>query len=300
MNEHGLIKKIIPMLKQGKEVFKGPGDDCAAIDLGLGELLLISTDQLVSGSHYEPSKASPSQIAVKLLNRNISDIAAMGGIPFSAVLTLASSSKNENFYMEFFKTLSIEAEKWNISICGGDISSSPHDVFTMTIMGRVEKNRICLRSGASAGDCLYCTGRIGNSYNSEHHLNFTPRLNEARFLAGKYTGTMIDISDGLLADAVHLAEASEKGIALDLNKIPLRRGAVLPGAISDGEDYELLFAVPPSKSGELEEKWSFKNVELTRIGVFTESGKGGIFDTGGNNLTENKKTGFDHFNDKGN
>lgn len=300
MNEHGLIKKIIPMLKQGKDVLTGPGDDCAAIDLGLEELFLVSTDQLVAGRHYENSKVSSSQIAVKLLNRNISDIAAMGGVPFCAVLTLASASEDENFYMEFFKALSAEAEKWNISICGGDISSSPHDVFTMTIMGRVGKNRICLRSGASAGDYLYCTGRIGNSYISGHHLNFAPRLNEARFLSGKYTGTMIDISDGLLADAVHLADASEKGISLDLKKIPLRQGAALPDAVSDGEDYELLFAVPSSKAGELEEKWPFRNVELTRIGVFTESGKGEIRDAEGNNLTENRKTGFDHFNDKGN
>ncbi|OGV48918.1 MAG: hypothetical protein A2017_00820 [Lentisphaerae bacterium GWF2_44_16] len=300
MNEHGLIKKIIPLLKQGKNVLTGPGDDCAAIDLGLDELFLVSTDQLVSGRHYEASRVSPSQIAVKLLKRNISDIAAMGGTPFCAVLTLASASEKEDFYMEFFKALSKEAEKWNISICGGDISSSPHDVFTMTIMGKVGKNKICLRSGASAGDCLYCTGLIGNSYGSEHHLNFTPRLHEARFLAGKYTRTMIDISDGLLADALHLAESSEKSITLDLNKISLRSGATMPDAVSDGEDYELLFAVSPAKADELEKKWPFKDVELTRIGVFTESGKGGIFDAEGNNLTENRKTGFDHFDDKGN
>lgn len=298
MKEKELIKEIIPFLKQGKDITIGPGDDCAAIDCGLDKLLLIAADQTVAGIHYDPFTTSPGRIARKLLKRNVSDIAAMGGLPSYAVLTMASGAKNRDFYLDFFRELGEEAEKWNVSVCGGDISSSNKGsaVFTLTISGWVEKNKICLRSNARPGDLLYATGVFGNSYKSEHHLDFTPRVAEASFLAGRFTNTMIDVSDGVLSDCMQLADASGMGIVLSLKDIPLRDGASMPSALSDGEDYELLFAVPAGKTGELEKAWPFNDVKLSRIGFFTEDNKGRVYDTDGNDLAE-AKTGYDHFNE---
>lgn len=299
MKEKELIKEIIPFLKQGKDIAVGPGDDCAAIDCGLDKLLLIAADQTVAGIHYDPFCTSPGRIARKLLKRNVSDIAAMGGTPSYAVLTMASGAKDRKFYLDFFRELGEEAEKWNVSVCGGDISSNNkgNAVFTLTIAGWVEKNKICLRSNAADGDLLYATGTFGNSYKSEHHLDFTPRVEEAGFLAGRFTNTMIDVSDGILSDCMQLADASGLGIVLSLLDIPLRDGAAMPSALSDGEDYELLFAVSPERAKDLEGLWPFKDVKLSRIGSFTAANAGKIFDTDGNNLGVESKAGYDHFNE---
>ena len=111
---------------------------------------------------------------------------------------------------------------------------------------------------------------------------------------------MIDVSDGLLIDAQRLASASSVSLVIDTAKIPLRKGATLKTALSEGEDYELIFAVSPSKSAMLEKKWPFKNIRLSRIGNFMSGGKGRIYDLEKRELTTTHKTGFDHFDDKGN
>ncbi|MFA6568800.1 MAG: thiamine-phosphate kinase [Victivallales bacterium] len=302
MKEKEIHQMIYRIFRQGRGVAVGPGDDCAALDFGGSGYFLAATDQLVSDVHYIHGKTSASAIAKKLFNRNISDIAAMGGAPAFALLAVASHSADKKWYSEFIRSIQREASKWDVSICGGDISSVKKDVTvcTLTINGWVEKNKICLRSNAKPGDILYATGLFGNSFRSGHHLSFSPRIEAARFIAGKFTRAMIDVSDGFLVDAQRLASASGVGLVIDTAKIPLRKGASLESALSEGEDYELLFAVPSSKSAVLREKWPFKNIRLTRIGNFTCGGKGRVFDLEQRELTSTQKTGFDHFDDKGN
>lgn len=307
MKEKDLHKLIFSVFQQKSDIIVGPGDDCAAIDIGKEKLLLIAVDQLISDIHYDSKKTPPSNIAKKLLNRNLSDIAAMGGYPAYALLTLAANpaaSKlqqtglTDDWYHKFFDSLAKEAERWDVSICGGDLSSINSDTVaaTLTITGWVDKNKICLRYPAKTGDLLYATGIFGNSFASGHHLSFTPRIKEADFIAGTYSRVMIDVSDGLLADAEQIVKKSNLGLIFDLEKIPLRSGASLENALGDGEDYELLFAVPCTLSEKLESNWPFSDVPLTKIGKFTDVSRGKIFDKDGKDLSKIYKTGFEHFN----
>lgn len=302
MKEKDIHQMIYSTFRQGRCVAVGPGDDCAALDFGGKRYFLAATDQLVSDVHYIQGKTSAAAIAKKLFNRNISDIAAMGGTPAFALLTVASHSADKKWYSAFIKSIQAEASRWNVSICGGDISSVKKDVTvcTLTINGWVDKSRICLRSNAKPGDILYATGLFGNSFKSGHHLSFTPRVEAAKFIAGEFSRAMIDVSDGLLIDAQRLAFASGVGLVIDTAKIPLRKGVSIKTALSEGEDYELIFAVPSSKAAMLEKKWPFKNIRLTRIGEFIKDDKCRIYDLEQRELTATHKTGFDHFDDKGN
>ena len=137
-------------------------------------------------------------------------------------------------------------------ICGGDTSSLPCDgvAAALTILGEVPTGTAVLRSGAEPGDGVFVTGCIGNSFRSGHHIDFAPRLAEGAFLR-PLASAMIDVSDGLLLDAIRLADASDVSIMLYPGKIPLREGAVAPEAFSDGEDYELLFTTRHDFSGKL-------------------------------------------------
>lgn len=295
MNEIETLNKILPIFQQRPEISTGPGDDCAVINLG-ETCLLVAVDQLVEGIHYYPNIA-PERIAAKLLKRNLSDIAAMGGTPAYALLALASNRSNDQWFTKFYQGLENEARRWNVSICGGDLSSLPasgvKDVMSLTILGFCQPGRACLRANAKSGDLLYATGCFGNSLNSEHHLDFTPRLSEGKFLAEKFSSAMIDVSDGLLLDASRIAKASNLALILDLETIPLRAGANTTSALSDGEDYELLFAISPTLSEALEHDWNFKT-KLTCIGRF-ESGSG-VTTPDGRNLLKEIKIGYEHQN----
>lgn len=303
MREKQLLDWIPDHFQQGVDVMIGPGDDCAVLHFGLKKFFLMAVDQLTADTHYFADSASPSQIAKKLLHRNISDIAAMGGQPAHALLAMAIvPGKHRNWFQAFFHTMAEEAKNWNISICGGDISSieGGKDNSSLTITGWVEKKALCLRSGAKSKDILYATGCFGKAFETNHHMEFTPRLEEARFLAGYFTNTMIDVSDGLLLDAARISESSKIGLLLDTEKIPFRKNATLEEALTDGEDYELLFAVPPSRAAELEKKWPFKT-PLTAIGRFNKKVRTGtILDMDAETLYEFglcqfRKPGFDHF-----
>lgn len=303
MKEKELLKRIPKYFQQGDDVLIGPGDDCAVLDFGLERFFLLAVDQLTADTHYLDDLTPPAKIAKKLLHRNISDIVAMGGMPVHALLAMTlSSGKDKIWVEEFFNTMAEEAKKWNISVCGGDISSTDtgKDCLSLTIAGWVEKDALSLRSGAEVGDILYATGCFGDSFNSQHHLNFIPRFKEARFVAGNFTNTMIDVSDGLLLDAARIAESSEIGLILDINKIPARNNASTEAVLTDGEDYELLFAVSPDKTELLESKWPFKKTSLSAIGLFTkEINSGMVNDSAGKILYENgssifSKAGFEH------
>ena len=303
MKEKQLLEQIPQIFTQGNDIMVGPGDDCAVLDLGTDRLYLLAVDQLGGGIHYAAATTSPAQIATKLLHRNISDIAAMGGLPAHALLTLSIvPGKDDNWFGEFFKTMAELSENWHISLCGGDISASAgkYDTFSLTISGWVEKEALCLRSGAKDGDILFATGCFGDSFSSGHHLDFIPRLEEARFLAGKFTNTMIDDSDGLLLDASRIAESSKIGLVIDTEKIPARNNASIVKMLTEGEDYELLFAVAASKADVLQKDWPFTDTLLTAIGHFSEKiMPGTVQDKSGETVYEPGSTsfhqaGFDH------
>jgi thiamine-monophosphate kinase len=299
MDKRRLLAKIPSIFQQDSEVEVGPGDDCAVLDFGLDKFRLLAVDQLVSDIHYVKAATSPEEIATKLVSRNVSDIAAMGGMPAQALLamTLTSDSwKRKGWVDGFLAAIAIEAKRWNMSVCGGDISSttSETDSFSLTITGWVEKDRLTKRSDAQHGDILYATGEFGDSFHSGHHLNFTPRLNEARFLAKSFAHAMIDVSDGLQLDAARIAEMSKLNLEIDIDAIPLRGKATIEQALSDGEDYELLFSVSSQKSSKLEKIWPFEGLKLTRIGIFYKDSNQPFNASAGNRQQQNEN-GFIHF-----
>ena len=290
MDELALLGRLLPSLHSGPDTVVGPGDDCAAVDCGGDRLLLAAADHLIAGIHYLRQETDPALAGAKLFNRNASDIAAMGGTPCWALLTLAANGCPDDELLAFAQGAAQAAEKCGASLIGGDIASLPEPGLSasLTILGMVKKEEIICRKGAKTGDLLCVTGLIGNAYLSGHHLTFTPRLKEGRFLAENHlAGAMLDISDGLLLDAARLAEMSQVQLILDAAKVPLREGAGLPGALSDGEDYELLFTVPRERLGELTGKMDFTVIGEVR------SGKPGVFGPDGENLLTGK-TGYEH------
>ena len=289
MNEETFTGRLAGLFSAAPSVHTSIGDDCAVLDVcGNGEYLLAAADQVISSIHFLP-QTDPRKVAAKLLKRNISDICAMGGVPLYALVTIAKKPLEEEYLMHFHEGLEMCAREYNVSIIGGDTAGNFADglVGTLTILGKVEKEKLCLRKNAKEGDLLYATGCFGNSFYSEHHLSFCPRVKECRFLAGKYTCAMMDISDGLLKDAQRFASASGLSVEIEEKNIPLRQGADIQMALSDGEDYELIFAVSPENVPLLKKAWPFPAVPLSRIGRFVA--KKEIEE-------ENKhKKGFDHF-----
>lgn len=241
LNELELLKGFLPLLPGNAQVIAGAGDDCAVLKWNDEYDLLVTVDQLVKGVHFLPS--TPAEAAgEKLVKRNMSDIAAMGGEPLFAVMTLGAKGVEQTYLHNFMKGAASSCARYGTALCGGDISSLENEglVTTLTLAGRVPRGQAVMRSGARPGDLLYVTGEIGNSFLSEHHLTFSPRLDLAAFLRQNASAAM-DISDGVVLDAKRLAECSGVDLVIEAEKIPLRRGAVLPEALSDGEDYELLF-----------------------------------------------------------
>ena len=249
VNELALLDAILPLLPKNDQVITGPGDDCAVLKWNDAWDLLVTADQLIEAVHYTP-ETPPREAGAKLMKRNLSDIAAMGGEPLWAVVTLAAGATGAPGLKEFMAGVAREGARYGVAVCGGDISSLPGEgvVTTLTLAGRVPRGQAVLRSGAQPGDLLYVTGEIGNAFGSGHHLNFTPRLEEGKTLRNM-AHAMLDVSDGLLLDARRLAVRSGVDLEIDADAVPLRAGAQLPDALSDGEDYELLFCAPPGAPG---------------------------------------------------
>jgi len=290
LEELKILSALLPELKQDASVAVGPGDDCAVLrSPGGGKTeLLAAVDQLAREVHYTGGTA-PELAGAKLLKRNLSDIAAMGGSPRWALLTVAAGGRDAEWVLRFCRGVAACAEKYGVVLAGGDLAGLTADteVATLTILGEVPAGEAVRRSGARPGDALYVTGEIGNSFASQHHLTFSPRLAEGAFLRGR-AHAMLDVSDGLLLDAGRLARASGVDLALDGGKVPLRSGAALPGALGDGEDYELLFAAPPG----LESAWPPNFAKLTRIGEVLP-GSGRVLDGSGNEYLT-RRTGYEH------
>ncbi len=290
IEELKILTALLPELKPDASVPVGPGDDCAVLKFpgASGVELLAAVDQLARDVHYT-SDTPPELAGAKLLKRNLSDIAAMGGAPRWALLTVAAGGRDAEWVLRFCRGVAACAEEYGVVLTGGDLAGlcADTEVATLTILGEVPAGKAVLRSGARPGDAVYVTGEIGNSFASRHHLAFAPRLAEGRFLRGR-ARAMLDVSDGVLLDARRMARASEVDIKIDASRIPLRAGAALPGALSDGEDYELLFAAPDG----LENMWPEELAKLTRIGEVLP-GSGRIVDRDGNEYPA-RRSGYEH------
>jgi len=288
LNEDRFLKILLAGLPEGKNLLVGPGDDCAVVKApGTRELLLLKTDCVVEGVHFLPDH-EPTRVGWKAICRALSDIAAMGGEPLHALVNIFSpSDKPVAYWKGFYKGLSKAASRFEVGLAGGETSRAPFVAVSLSLIGRVEPGRLTLRSSGKPGDALFVTGTLGGSIKGKH-LDFIPRLPEGRWLSAHgYASAMMDLSDGLASDLPRLATSSGCGFEIDFETLPRTRGCTVTQALSDGEDYELLLAVPPRFSDRLEAGWkeNFPGVKLTQIGRLVEPG------TSASALPQ----GFDHF-----
>ena len=282
MDEFDLIRSLTRSLPGHSSVIAGAGDDCAVLDLGIpGSFLLFKTDAVVEGMHFTAT-TPPEKIGRKALARCLSDIAAMAGTPVAAVITLGLPPGFDAERVErIYQGLNELARRHGVAIVGGETTTNPGQILiSIALVGTAEKGRCPRRSGAQAGDAIFVTGELGGSL-EEKHLEFEPRLVEARWLAAHFAiRAMIDLSDGLAGDLRHVLRASQVGAELSSSSIPVSRAARLRAqqdsshkppllaALTDGEDFELLFTVAAGDAVRLLDGWKaqFPGTRLSCIG----------------------------------
>ncbi len=252
LGEFGLIDALKKYMPVSKAVIKGIGDDAAVLPYSKKEYLLLTTDMLSENMHFT-RRMPPGAIGHKALACGISDIAAMGGWPTFAVISIGiPKNLSVRFIKDVYKGIERTARDFNVSIVGGDTIKTDKIVINIALLGMVEKKYLTTRDGARPGDWIFVTGPLGGSFKSGRHLNFSPRLAQARFLVENFKpDAMMDISDGLSGDLNHILKASRVGARLDHASIPRHKGASLSQALNDGEDFELLFTLSPIKARSL-------------------------------------------------
>lgn len=321
---------LVALLQKGAlfspaSVVKGIGDDAAVLSPPPGKLLLASGDLLVEGVHFLREKTTPWQLGYKALAVNLSDIAAMGGVPTQVLLSLGLPWETEvNFVEEFTAGLKACAAEFQLNLVGGDLVAAPLLVVSITVLGEVEAELFCLRSGAKPGDFLLVTGDLGASavgldtlllpggyppaavqYVQRKHLLPAPRVKEGRLLArSKQVTALIDLSDGLAGGLQDLRAASKVGALIFAEKIPVAGATqeiasflgkdALGYALYGGEDYELLFTAGPGEAEELIKLLSTEGgVKATIIGEILPFGEGIKIHRG--TSLEFLAEGYDHF-----
>lgn len=295
MGEDSIVRQLTAALQAvGDAVQIGPGDDCAALRIpGTNELQLLKADSVVEGVHFA-STEDMGRAGRKAMCRAISDVAAMGGRPEHALVTLALAPNTAWSQLDkFYSGVVGAATRYNVSIVGGETGkTSGPIVCSIFLTGRVAAGDCLSRKGGKPGDVLFVTGRLGGSFQSGRHLDFEPRLEQGQWLAkNHFPSAMMDLSDGLALDLKRLAEASGCGAHLSPESIPCNPACTVEQALSDGEDFELLLAVPPARVEALLRSWNtqFEGLLLTQVGVLTDPAKGftprEVF----------QKGGYDHF-----
>jgi thiamine-monophosphate kinase len=270
LGEDRLLDQLLPSLPRNTAVILGAGDDCAIVEPGkTGRLQLLKTDCLVEEIHFARI-TPPGRVGWKAMARPLSDFAAMSGVPLFALVTLIVPARRTfSWVRQLYRGIEKAARKFDVAVVGGETSNIKGPaVISVSLSGFVERGRWVSRAGGKAGDELFVTGRLGGSLGG-HHLKFVPRIAESRWLTEKFRiNAMMDLSDGLGADLPRLARASRVGFEVDEAALPLNRGRTIRQAISDGEDYELLFAISPKDARSLLSRWrkEFPKVPLTRIG----------------------------------
>lgn len=328
IGEFELINWIRKRAEKSKDTLLGIGDDVAEVSLPKGKNLIVTTDCIQEGVHFESNSQYPEIIGRKLVRVNLSDIAASGGMAQWCVMTAGlNRDLCFNWFKKFMGGFLEEIKNYNISLIGGDIIESLHEsYFSITLFGSIYPGYTTLRSGANSGDRIFVTGTLGDSalglkllkdykvlekipikfkWLAKRHLLPEPRLSEGSILAEeKIASAMIDISDGLLQDLYHLLDESGYGCIIYGDKIPLSTKYIMysksPGekflsmALAGGEDYELLFTVPEKKLPRLFKIKNRFKCKLTEIGVITDKKSERVIYINGRKEIL-KPAGFRHF-----
>ena len=303
LGEFGLIELFKKKsLKKHPAVLFGIGDDAAILKGNEDGDLLFTTDLLLEDKHFRRRDATAYEIGRKAMAVNLSDIAAMGGKPLCAVAAVGlPAGLKLSFVKELHRGLEETARKFGACLVGGDTNQSERLVVSVAMLGRTfGRGKAVRRSGAKKGDILFVTGTFGGSYRSKKHLRFTPRLREAEYLVKHFkVNAMMDVSDGLASDLRRLTEESGVGACLSKEAVPVSRHApTFDAALSDGEDFELLFALSPREAMRLAQTRLPKGLtQWTAIGGIVDQRFGVTLREKGA-LKALPDTGFDHFKKK--
>jgi thiamine-monophosphate kinase len=314
LGEFGLIDHLTNgIITKNSSTVKGIGDDAAVIDMG-DKYQLVSTDLLVEGVHFDLAYMPLKHLGYKAVAINVSDICAMNGDAKQITLGLALSNRyTVEALEELYDGIKLACEHYGVDLVGGDTTSSTSGLMiSVTVLGEVDKDKITYRSGAKVNDLVVCTGDLGAAYLGLQILNrekemfkenptMQPDLTGNDYVlrrqlkpeaATKYTQilkeldivptSMIDISDGLSSEALHLSKSSEVGITLHEDKIPVDYTAMnlanefnmnpIFCALSGGEDYELLFTIGQEHYEKLK-----KDPDFTIVGFVTDKSEGNNF-----------------------
>jgi len=322
LGEFGLIDRIGKTApRNAKRAPIGIGDDAAALLLSPSSMLLATTDMLIEGVHFDLKTTDLYSLGWKAAAVNLSDIAAMGGVPRFCLTALGiPPSLTVEQVDEFYRGFSVCIRKRGMVLVGGDTCSSPKGlIVSVTVLGEADRKRVLTRGGARPGDLIYVTGSLGDSGAGlellkagarsqkpgarrliEKHLRPVPRVAEGRKLAlSGLASAMIDVSDGLSSDLGHLCEQSGVGAEVFADRIPLSKELTsvkglkqqpLEYALSGGEDYELLFTSPV----ELEREIMSLRVRAAVIGAITRK-KGMRMVTEKGDVHPLVPGGYDHF-----
>ena len=316
MTEFELIRRYFT--RATPNALLGVGDDAALLCVSEGNVLAVSSDMLVSGTHFLPD-ADPYLLGHKTLAVNLSDMAAMGATPRWATLSIALAEANETWLERFSAGFFTLAQQYGVELVGGDTTRGPLNL-CVTIIGEVPAQQALRRSGAKPGDEVWVSGTLGDAALALAHLQGRILLSENEFVAcaqvlhqpqprvalglalRDIASSAIDISDGLLADLGHILDASKSGAEIDLVRLPasptmesyakstLGKQCVLSG----GDDYELCFTAPAVRHAEIIDIGTRLSLQLTRIGIIVAGSGCVVQDEAGNRLNIGNG-GYEHF-----
>jgi thiamine-monophosphate kinase len=284
---------------------RGVGDDAAVLDVPPGERIVVSTDSSIEDRHFKRAWLSPREIGYRATAAALSDLAAMGAAPLGIVLAIAVPEAWRNVVGEIADGIGDAAGASDTPIVGGDLTGGRELAITVTVLGSAMAP--LRRSGVRAGDRICVTGRLGGPASafdalsngrvpdarSRHRFAHPePRIREAQWLAARGATAAVDVSDGVIADAGHLAAASGVGIRIDLERLPCEPGIDCLAAAASGEEYELLVALPPSAA--VHDFEALFRLPLTEIGRAIADGPPGVA-TYHRGVSVAPPRGYDHF-----
>jgi thiamine-monophosphate kinase len=311
--EFALIRRLTGVPHNDPAIIKGVGDDCAVLEYSPDKYLLVTVDMMVENDHFTLTWHTPYQVGKKLMESNVSDIISMGGTPRWAFISLSLTAVTQVEFMDdFYRGLYDSARRHNVAIVGGDTTHGRDLVLNLALLGDVDKQYVRLRSHAVPGDIICTTGVLGKS---EAGLRLLRKGYKEGFLSGhlepqcrqewegkaiaRYAHAMIDVSDGLGSEVTHICEESGTGARIDWDKIPLPPGTVEAAktlgdepqqyALYGGEDFELVFTIPPDNVPALQKEFS----DFTVVGEILPKEDGISILRQGNRLE--MKKGYDHF-----
>ena len=325
LGEFGFIDRIKKgCISRESGVIAGIGDDCAVLKSPDGSAILLTTDMLVEGVHFPRQYASPFLLGRKSLAVNISDIAAMGGIPKEALVAIAIPKQSEIEFLDgLYDGIKSMAAENDINLIGGDTVSSPENlVISITLMGEAPEDEILYRSGAAAADVIFLTGTVGSSAAGldiavekrrfvkkdlllAAHFDPVPHVKAGRIIAAsKAANSLIDVSDGIVSDLGHICDESGVGAIIEFARVPITElfreycenyGLALEDhALHGGEDYVLLGTAPEKSVRTLEETLKSQDCSFFSIGTITKD-KGIRVQYEDGSVREVNNSGFDHF-----